>query len=154
LECLEWTTAHATRLFLGAAVLVGIDATRLFACSLLPETHSNLTLDEKKSLSNHLPTIDNISAQKLAQSVVSSSEANCDTLVIMNPILVTFLVVLGSGAAVLLGYAVSYLFLTKAGMSEHDKVRLEVAAGQDFSQPVYMAQVRDRNLRDMMPPTR
>lgn len=72
----------------------------------------------------------------------------------MNPILVTFLVILGAGAAVMLGYACSYLFLSKAGMSEYDKVRLEVAAGQDFSQPVYMAQVRDRNLRDMMPRTR
>lgn len=69
----------------------------------------------------------------------------------MNPILVTFLVIIGAGAAVLIGYAVSYLFLSKAGMTEHDKVRLEVAAGQGFSQPVYMAEVRDRNVRDMMP---
>ena len=72
----------------------------------------------------------------------------------MNPILVTFLVVLGAGAAVMLGYAIFYRFIDKAGMSEHDKVRLEVAAGQYSSQPVYMAQVRDRNLRDMLPRTR
>ena len=72
----------------------------------------------------------------------------------MNPILVTFLVVIGAGFAVLLGYAMCYLFLSKAGMSEHDKVRLEVAADQGFSQPVYMAEVRDRNLRDMLPRTR
>lgn len=63
----------------------------------------------------------------------------------MNHILITFLVILGAGAAVLLGYAMSYLFLSHAGMSEHEKVRLEVAAGQDFSQPVYMAEVRERN---------
>jgi len=68
----------------------------------------------------------------------------------MNHILITFLVVLGAGAGVLLGYAMSYLFLSKAGMSEHEKVRLEVAAGQDFRQPVYLAEVRDRNLRDIM----
>jgi len=72
----------------------------------------------------------------------------------MNPILVTFLVIIGAGAAVMLGYAMFYLFLSKAGMSEHDKVRLEVAAGQDFSQPVYMAQVRDRNLKDITSRTR
>lgn len=67
----------------------------------------------------------------------------------MNPILVTFLVVIGAGAAVLVGYAMTYLYFSKAGMSEHDKVRLEVAAGQDFSQPRYMAEVRDRNLKDI-----
>ena len=72
----------------------------------------------------------------------------------MNHILITFLVIIGAGAAVLIGDAMSYLFLSKAGMSEHEKVRLEVAAGQDFSQPVYMAEVRDRNVRDMMPRTR
>lgn len=90
----------------------------------------------------------------LALSAFSPTDIAGDSLSTMNPILVTFLVVIGAGAAVLLGYAMSYLFLSKAGMSEHDKVRLEVAAGQGFSQPVYMAQVRDRNLRDMMPRTR
>lgn len=71
LECLEWTTAHATRLCLGAAVLVGIDATRLFACSLLPETHPNLALDEKTP-SNRLPISDSFSAEELVQLIVSS----------------------------------------------------------------------------------
>lgn len=68
----------------------------------------------------------------------------------MNHILITFLVILGAGAAVLLGYAMTYLFLSKAGLSEYDKVRLEVAAGQDFSQPAYMAEVRERNHREML----
>lgn len=72
----------------------------------------------------------------------------------MNHILITFLVIIGAGAAVLLGYAMSYLFLSKAGMSEHEKVRLEVAAGQHFSQPVYMAEVRERNQQEMMSRTR
>lgn len=68
----------------------------------------------------------------------------------MNPVLITFLVILGAGAGVLLGYALTYLFMSKAGLSEHDKVRLEVAAGQDFSQPIYMAEVRERNHREML----
>lgn len=38
----------------------------------------------------------------------------------------------------------------KTGMSEHEKVRLEVAGGQDSSQPVYLAEVRNRNLKDIM----
>jgi hypothetical protein len=72
----------------------------------------------------------------------------------MNHILITFLVIIGAGAAVLLGYAMSYLFLSKAGMTEYERVRLEVAAGQDFSQPVYMAEVRERNQMDIMSRTR
>jgi hypothetical protein len=68
----------------------------------------------------------------------------------MNHVLITFLVIIGAGAGVLLGYAVSYLYLSKAGLSEHEKVRLEVAAGQDFSQPLYLAEVRDRNVRDIL----
>jgi hypothetical protein len=72
----------------------------------------------------------------------------------MNHILITFLVIIGAGAAVLLGYAMSYLFLSKAGMTEYERVRLEVAAGQDFSQPVYMAEVRGRNQMDIMSRTR
>ena len=123
-----------------------------FACSLLSETHPNLALDEKFP-TNHLPTSSSIPAQELAQYLIFF-DAIRDSLAVMNPILVTFLVILGAGAAVLIGYALSYLYLNKAGMSEHDKVRLEVAAGQDFSQPVYMAQVRDRNLRNMIPRTR
>ena len=50
----------------------------------------------------------------------------------MNHILITFLVILGAGAGVLLGYAMTYLFMNKACLSEHDKVRLGIAAGQDF----------------------
>jgi hypothetical protein len=72
----------------------------------------------------------------------------------MNHILITFLVIIGAGAGVLLGYAMSYLFLSKAGMTEYERVRLEVAAGQGFSQPVYMAEVRERNQRDIMTRTR
>lgn len=72
----------------------------------------------------------------------------------MNHILITFVVIVAAGAGVLLGYAMSYLFLSKAGMTEHERVRLEVAAGQDFSQPVYMAEVRERNHKDMMPQMR
>jgi len=72
----------------------------------------------------------------------------------MNHVLITFLVIIGAGGGVLLGYAVSYLYLSKAGMSEYEKVRLEVAAGQDFSQSVYLAEVRDRNIRDILSRTR
>jgi hypothetical protein len=72
----------------------------------------------------------------------------------MNHILITFLVIIGAGAGVLLGYAMSYLFLSKAGLSEHEKVRLEVAAGQNFSQPTYMAEVRERNQMAIMSRTR
>jgi hypothetical protein len=72
----------------------------------------------------------------------------------MNHVLITFLVIIGAGGGVLLGYAVSYLYLSKAGMSEHQKVRLEVAAGQDFSQAVYLAEVRQRNIKDILSLTR
>lgn len=68
----------------------------------------------------------------------------------MNHVLITFLVILGAGAGVLLGYALTYLYFSKAGLSEHEKVRLEVAAGQDFSQPAYMAEVRERNHQAML----
>jgi hypothetical protein len=47
----------------------------------------------------------------------------------MNHVLITFLVIIGAGAGVLLGYAVSYLYL---------------------SQPLYLAEVRDRNVRDIL----
>lgn len=72
----------------------------------------------------------------------------------MNHILITFVVIVAAGAGVLLGYAMSYLFLSKAGMTEHERVRQEVAAGQDFSQPAYMAEVRERNYKDMLPQMR
>jgi hypothetical protein len=133
--------------------LNGIDATILFAHSLLLGT-SRPYARRQRPVSAHLPANIRIYAHKLAQLIVSPPDATGDSPVTMNPILVTFLVIIGAGAAVMLGYAMSYLFLSKAGMSEHDKVRLEVAAGQDFSQPVYMAQVRDRNLRDMTSRTR
>lgn len=151
MESLEWTTAHATRRFLGTAVSDGIHVTPLFLEIVWSQRHVQVLRSVTTIFFD--PSAFDRRAQRtsLALSAFAPFDATSDSLSTMNPILVTFLVVIGAGAAVLLGYAMSYLFLSKAGMSEHDKVRLEVAAGQGFSQPVYMAQVRDRNLRDMMP---
>lgn len=66
----------------------------------------------------------------------------------MNHILITFLVILGAGAAVLLGYAVSCRFINKPGATDYDKMREELAAGQQ-SQQDYMAEVRKRTLDDL-----
>lgn len=66
----------------------------------------------------------------------------------MNHILITFLVILGAGAAVLIAYAMSYRFFNKPGSTDWEKMREELAAGQQ-SQRNYMAEVRKRTLDDL-----
>lgn len=114
------------------------------------KVHLGALLDDTTLIATNPPNSSSINAQRLVQPPILLSAAIDDNLNAMNHILITFLVIIGAGAAVLLAYAMSYLFLSKAGMSEHEKVRLEVAAGQDFSQPIYMAEVRERNQRNIM----
>lgn len=67
----------------------------------------------------------------------------------MNPILITFLVVLGAGAGVIIGYAISYRYLNKPGLSDYEKMCLELSSGEE-SQQSYMAGVRERNHQNIM----
>lgn len=67
----------------------------------------------------------------------------------MNGVLVTFLVIVGAGFAVLIGYAVSHRFMTGRERSSDVDVGLEGQVGLQ-SQAVYMAQVRDRNRQDLV----
>lgn len=67
----------------------------------------------------------------------------------MNHILITFLVIIGAGASVLIGYALTYRYTNRSGPSDHDKMYLQLSSGQE-SQQSYMAQVRERNLHNIM----
>jgi len=67
----------------------------------------------------------------------------------MNGVLVTFLVILGAGFAVLIGYATSHRFLSGRERSSDVDISLESQLGAQ-SQAAYMAQVRDRNRQDLV----
>lgn len=67
----------------------------------------------------------------------------------MNRTLIVFLVILGSGAAVLLGYAISHRYINNSRTQGGEKMRAEFCAGEQ-KQAFYMAQVRARNKEDVL----
>lgn len=72
----------------------------------------------------------------------------------MNGVLVTFLVIVGAGFAVLICFAISHRFMGSnrggARSSAGDSGVDPSAAAADLSQAAYMAQVRDRNRQDLL----
>ena len=67
----------------------------------------------------------------------------------VNGVLVTFLVIVGAGFAVLIGYATSHRFLAQRGQYVDPDQSLENTVGP-HSQAAYMANVRDRNRQDLV----
>ncbi|KAM0696748.1 hypothetical protein Q7P36_003997 [Cladosporium allicinum] len=65
----------------------------------------------------------------------------------LNGVLVTFLVIVGAGFAVLICFAISHRFMTTRRSSAGDS---GADAPSDMSQASYMAQVRDRNRQDLL----
>ena len=66
----------------------------------------------------------------------------------LNGVLVTFLVIVGAGFAVLICFAISHRFMTTRRSSAGDSGA--DAPISDMSQASYMAQVRDRNRQDLL----
>jgi hypothetical protein len=64
----------------------------------------------------------------------------------LNGVLVTFLVIVGAGFAVLICFAISHRFMPTRRSSSADNPD----APSDMSQASYMAQVRDRNRQDLL----
>lgn len=68
----------------------------------------------------------------------------------MNGVLVTFLVIVGAGFAVLICFAISHRFMSsRSGRDSAGDSGVDGQVG-DFSQASYMAQVRDRNRQDLL----
>lgn len=68
----------------------------------------------------------------------------------LNGVLVTFLVIVGAGFAVLVGFAISHRFMGQR--QGRNSAGIEGVDGQvsDLSQASYMAQVRDRNRQELL----
>ncbi|GAB7324442.1 hypothetical protein MBLNU13_g08368t3 [Cladosporium sp. NU13] len=83
----------------------------------------------------------------LKQSKMSGQPANQAPA--LNGVLVTFLVIVGAGFAVLICFAVSHRFMTAR---QRDSAGESGVDGQvsDLSQAAYMSQVRDRNRQDLL----
>lgn len=67
----------------------------------------------------------------------------------LNGVLVTFLVIVGAGFAVLICFAVSHRFMTARQRNATDEAGIDGHVG-DLSQAAYMSQVRDRNRQDLL----
>ena len=67
----------------------------------------------------------------------------------LNGVLVTFLVIVGAGFAVLICFAVSHRFMTTRQRSSAGDSGVDGQVS-DLSQAQYMSQVRDRNRQDLL----
>jgi hypothetical protein len=68
----------------------------------------------------------------------------------LNGVLVTFLVIVGAGFAVLICFAISHRFMSaRLAQNSGGESGIDGQVG-DLSQAAYMAQVRDRNRQDLL----